>query len=210
MHLSVKGKQLDVGDALRTYVAEHLGPKVTKYFDNSIEATVTFSRVAHLYRADISVHVGRNMVLQSVSEATEPYPAFDTALDKLSKRLSRNKRRLRDHRKAEGTPVESVPAAQYVLAAEVDLPSYGVASEAPQAEHEDPAEDDSNKPVIIAEMTTSIDTLTVSEAVMRLDLGELPALLFRNRAHGELNLVYRRSDGHVGWVDPKGSQGAAA
>ncbi len=207
MHLSVKGKQLDVGDALRTHVSDNLATIVGKYFSRPIEANVVFSRQAHLFKADISVHVGRGIMLQSNAEAAEPYPAFDTAADKIDKRLRRYKRRLRDHHKgdgsAEGAAFEPFQAKKYILEAE------------PEDHHVDGHDsdtvlDDHPQPVIIAEMTTAIDTLTVSEVVMRMDLAELPALMFFNRAHGGLNMIYRRPDGNVGWVDPAGIQGSGA
>lgn len=200
MQLTVKGKQLDVGDALRTHVAESLNTVVGKYFNNSIEATVVFSREAHLFRADIQVHVGRNIMLQSASDATEPYPAFDTACDRIAKRLRRYKRRLRDHHGADAHAAP-VPARYQILEATADDHHVDDGHEEPAAEHQ---------PIVIAEMQTGIDTLTVSEAVMRMELAELPALMFRNRAHGGLNLVYRRKDGNVGWVEPQGAESAGA
>jgi ribosomal subunit interface protein len=115
MQLSVKGKQLDVGDALRTHVDESLSRILDKYFGDALEVTVTLSRDAHLYRAVISAHVGRGIQLEAHGEANEPYPAFDGAADRLSKRLRRYKRRLRDHnsKAAEAAPL---PAQQYILA----------------------------------------------------------------------------------------------
>ena len=216
MHLSVKGKQLDVGDALRTHVDDSLTAIVGKYFGRPIEANVVFSREAHLFKADISVHVGRNILLQSNGEADEPYPAFDTAADKIAKRLRRYKRRLKDHHKhgdngaAEVAALEPMPASQYILEAEpeeIHIDGHDEDSH-DGAVAEPGAHDGHPPPVIIAEMTTAIDTLTVSEAVMRMDLAELPALMFRNRAHGGLNMIYRRHDGNVGWIDPKGTEGA--
>jgi ribosomal subunit interface protein len=196
MHLSVKGKQLDVGDALRSHVAENLNGVVGKYFGRPIEANVVFSREAHLFRADISVHVGRGIMVQSIGEADEPYPAFDTACDKIAKRLRRYKSRLKDHHStSESAAAHTVTATKYILQAEAEDHTH--------EEHADGSAQ-GHLPVIIAEMTTSIDLLTVSEAVMRMELAELPAMMFRNRAHGNLNMVYRRADGHVGWVDPKG------
>ena len=189
MQLTVKGKQLDVGGALRSHVADRLNALASKYFDNPIESNVVFSRDAHLFRADVSLHVGRNMLLQSNGSATDPYPAFDQAADKMAKRLRRYKRRLRDHHRE--APVQPVlPAQAYILEAE------------PEVDAEDEIHAEPNQPVVVAEMSMSIDSLTVSEAVMRLDLGDLPALIFRNSAHGGLNLVYRRNDGNIGWVDP--------
>lgn len=207
MHLTVKGKQLDVGDALRTHVGDTLNAVVGKYFNRPIQADVVLSREAHLFTADISVHVGRNIVLQSRSEATEPYPAFDAAAEKIAKRLRRHKRRLRSHNRQDdqGVP-ESLPAIGYVLEAGPDDAHL-------DEPEEEAAGDDGNghdRPVVIAEMQTIIDTLTVSEAVMRMDLADLPALMFRNRSHGGLNMVYRRQDGHVGWIDPNGTLEAGA
>lgn len=202
MQLTVKGKQIDVGDALRTHVAESLNSVVGKYFNNSLEANVVFSRDAHLFKADIQVHVGRGILLQSASEATEPYPAFDTACDKLAKRLRRYKRRLRDHHSGAGE-------AESALAA---LPARYQILEAEPEDHVDEhvADVDGAAPLVVAEMQTSIDHLSVSEAVMRMELADRPALLFHNRAHGGLNMVYRRADGNVGWVDPHDLERAGA
>jgi ribosomal subunit interface protein len=188
MQLTVKGKQLDVGEALRGHVADSLASVFDKYFGSAIEATVILSREAHLYRVHISAHIGRNIHAESVAEADAPYPAFDAAADHLAKRLRRHKRWLRDHHRQ---PVETEPAQQYVLAA----PEEEVVAGAPDG-----------APAVIAEMTAEVPTLSVSEAVLRLDLADSPALLFRNRAHGGLNMVYRRADGNVGWVDPRGNR----
>jgi ribosomal subunit interface protein len=188
MNLTVKGKHLDVGDALRSHVREQLTALTEKYFSNPIDATVLFSHEAHLYRADISVHVGRGILLQASADATDIYPAFEAAAEKTGKRLRRYKRRLRDHHMSE-MRVEESPARQYVIDAEPSL---------------DDDEDIGAEPVIIAEMDTTIETMSVAEAVMRMDLAELPAILFRSGVHGGLNMIYRRADGHVGWVDPKG------
>lgn len=187
MQLTVRGKQIDVGDALRTHVGDVLGSTTAKYFSHAIEANVVFSREAHLIRTDIAVHVGRNILLQSNAEAADAYGAFDLAAEKMAKRLRRYKRRLRDHhRDSEDLPV--LPAQSYVLEAEPD--DVG-------DERDEPAQ-----PIVIADTTTAVETMTVSQAVMRLDLGDLPALMFRNGAHGRLNMVYRRPDGNVCWIDP--------
>jgi ribosomal subunit interface protein len=201
MHLTIKGKQLDVGDSLRTYVTEQLGGVAGKYFSNPIEATVVLSQDAYFYRADISVHVGRGLLLQAGAEATEIYPAFDAAAEKVGKRLRRYKRRLKGHHAAGDHKVapDSLLAQERVI--EAANPDLG--------EGED-VDLDGAEPVVIAEMQTRIETMTVAEAVMRMDLGELPALLFRNGAHGELNMIYRRPDGNVGWVDPTSNKGRAA
>ncbi len=189
MHLTVKGKQLDVGDALRSHIADSLTGVFGKYFGNPIEATVILSREAHLYRAQVSVHVGRGILLQGQADADQPYAAFDMAAEKVAKRLRRYKRRLRDHHRSE---IETQRAQHYVLAPEPE-------------EHAEDAVELDGKPAVIAELVSEIPTLSVSEAVMRLDLADEGAIMFRNLAHGGLNMVYRRADGNVGWVDPRES-----
>jgi len=197
MQLSVSGKHLDVGDSLRAHVASAMGATVDRYFGRAIEGKVTFARARHLYRADISVHVARGMVVQSHAEAPDPYAAFDAAADRLDTRLRRYKGRLADRHKGKGvgeTAAERIvfePAQHYVLAAE--------SSETEGADAIDAAH---GGPPVVAELPTEIATLTVGEAAMRLDLADLPVLMFRNRAHGALNVVYRRADGSIGWIDP--------
>lgn len=194
MNVQIKGKQIDVGDSLRGHVQQHLSEMVSKYFSNPLEATVVFSKEAHLFRADISVHAAKGILLQSNSAANDPYPAFDEAASRIAKRLGRYKKRLIDLHHAPTGPdkhayLESMPANQYVLDAEKDH------------------DEEEHTALIIAETQTAIDTLTVSQAVMRIDLGQLPALLFKNRSTNQLNMVYRRSDGNIGWIDPSNTSG---
>ncbi|MFA5040562.1 MAG: ribosome-associated translation inhibitor RaiA [Bdellovibrionales bacterium] len=187
MKLSVKGKQIDVGDALRTHVTTHLEEIVGKYFGDSYEATVTFSRDAHLFRADIIVHGDPSILLESSAEADMPYPSFDIALEKLSGRLRRHKTKIKQHHHdMSRQSFEAMIANSFIL----------------HGGEKDSDEEVGDNPAVIAEMTTPVETLTVGEAVMRLDLGDLPALLFRNRGHGGFNMIYRRPDGNIGWVDP--------
>lgn len=191
MNIQVKGKQIDVGESLRQHVQQHLQDVVSKYFTTPLDATVVFSKEAHLFRADISVHAARGILLQSNFAANDPYPAFDEAAGRIAKRLSRHKKRLIDMHHHQGhdkhAALEAMVARKYVL----------------NPENEDAgAANESHTPLIVAETTTRIENLTVSEAVMMLDFAELPALLFNNRTHGNLNMVYRRADGHIGWVDP--------
>ncbi|HNB28199.1 MAG TPA: ribosome-associated translation inhibitor RaiA [Alphaproteobacteria bacterium] len=188
MNLTVKGKNIDVGEALRTHVAQNLDHAIGKYFGNPIEATVTFSKESHLFVADLAVHIGRGIHMQAEASAGQAYAAFDQAMDHMAKRLRRHKRRLRDHHRAE---IESFRASQYILA--------------PQEEEEVDAHaaNGTDAPTVIAEMQTEIPTLTVGEAVMRLDLSDTKAMMFLNKGHGGLNMVYRRNDGNIGWVDPR-------
>lgn len=210
MQITVKGKQLDVGDALRSHINDTLVGQIGKYFANSLDATVVLSRDAHLYTADIQVHVGRGILLQAAAAATEPYPAFDEAAERVAKRARRHKRRLKDHHRAPDPAFESPPARKYILEGYDD----GDEGDASAEVGIDSDSENQGGPVVVAEMELTIPHLTVGEAVMRLDLTDLPALMFRNRAHGGLNMVYRRPDGNVGWVDPgadaRSSNGTAA
>ncbi|MBL6954731.1 MAG: ribosome-associated translation inhibitor RaiA [Alphaproteobacteria bacterium] len=185
MQILVSGKRLDVGEALRSYVDERLESGVTKYFPNTMDAHVVFSREGQGYRADCSVHVGHGIQAQARAEAEDIYQAFDQASERLAKRLRRYKRRLRDHHgNARPTP-DRLSAQSYVLEVE---PEVDEASEEFQ-------------PVIVAEHTSDIHRRSVGEAVMQLDLAELPVLMFRNSGNNHLNVVYRRPDGHIGWID---------
>jgi ribosomal subunit interface protein len=189
MHLTVTGKQIDTGDAFRSHVETSLDSILGKYFKTAIEAHVVLSKEAHLSRAEISIHIGRGIVVNAGGAAAEAYTAFDSAAERIAKQMRRYKRRLRDHHAAKGRePSEaSERAMDYVLA--------------PIAE--EPEEDAGLAPAVIAEMSTEVPNLTVGEAVMRMDLAAAPVLLFRNRSHGELNIVYRRTDGNIGWIDPE-------
>ena len=198
MNVIVKGQHIDVGEALRQHVGESLTHVFGKYFGDAIDVTVTFSREAHLLRASVSAHVGRGIVAQSHASADQPYAAFDLAVERLGKRLRRHKRRLRDHHNAASRAEKTEQAWQYVLSGE------------DEGEEKADGAAMNGEPLVVAEMEAEIPTLSVGEAVMRLDLGNAPALMFRNAGNGGLNMIYRRVDGNIGWVDPgarKGKQG---
>lgn len=191
MQLTVTGKQLDVGDALRTHIDDHLRTVVAKYFDNPTDATVTMTKEGSTFRADIQVHISKRVIVQGLGQAHDAYAAFEEALEHVGKRLRRNKRRLKDHKQ---TPDREITQAQYyVLAPEPE-------------EQEDTGAENGDQPVIVAELPQEIETLSVSEAVMRMDLSGRPALLFRSTNGGGLNMVYVRGDGNIGWVDPQISE----
>lgn len=193
MDISVKGKNIDVGDALREHVDKHLGRAVAKYFARAIDATTVFTREGRTLRADISVHPGpRGLIVRGRAEADEAYAAFDGALERISKQLRRYKRRLSDHHK--GHQDVALSAMQYVI----------------KPEHEDEEVDVDAQPVIIAEMPDHIATLSVSEAVMQMDLGDLPLVMFRNSTTQRFNVVYHRADGNIGWIDPSDANGDAS
>lgn len=200
MQLSVKGRHVDTGDAFRQYAYDRLSGILDKYFGDAIEASVTLSKDAFLFRAALSIHVGRGLLLQATGEAQDVHPAFDMAADRLAKQLRRYKRRLRDHGRTPATAADVLPAQQYILAPE------DVSEEAAAAEPEGEESLNSDQPLVVAEMQTEVPNLTVGEAVMRMDLADQPALLFQNRAHGGVNMVYRRNDGNIGWIDPLGNR----
>jgi ribosomal subunit interface protein len=192
MQLSVSGKHLDVGDSLREHVATTIAASAERYFGRAIEGKVVFQRSRHAYRADISVHVTRGIVVQSHGEANDPYAAFDVAADRLDKRLQRHKHRLVDRRREVDRDVASEATPHFIIAAD----------QAPDAAADSGEDHDHGRPAVVAEVSVDIEQLTVSDAVMRLDLGDLPVLLFRSRTHGGYNVVYRRPDGTIGWIDP--------
>lgn len=191
MEIQVRGKQMDIGDALRQYVDETLRAITNRYFSAATDAHVTLSREPNGFRADIQVHVGRRAIVQAHGQSKGAYGAFEEALEHAAKRLRRHKDRLKDH-KAGARDQEILPAQHYVLQ---EVPGNS-------------EESDNDDPIIIAEALTDIESMSVSEAVMRMDLANVPALLFRSARHGGVNLVYRREDGHIGWVDPQASSGA--
>lgn len=199
MHITVTGRHLDVGASLRRRVEQGLDAAVAKYFDRAIEAHVTFDKRGQFFIADIAAHVGRGIVAHSSREADDPYRAFSGAVDHLAKRLRRHKRWLRDHHNAEARATKVEQAWHYVLA--------GPGDEEDEAKSGDGAERVDGVPLVVAEMEAEISTLSVGEAVMRLDLGDAPALMFRNAAGGGFNMIYRRADGHIGWVDPSARKG---
>ncbi len=190
MQFSVTGKHVDIGNALRGHVEKNLAAAVAKYFDRAMDANVVFSKNGQKIQTDISVHVGRGIMLRGKAEADEPFAAFNAASEHIAKRLRRYKRRIRDHHRADDRAADDVPAQQYILA---------------DQDEKEPSADEQDH-VVVAEMTTEIPLIQVSEAVMRMNLADLPAMMFRNAAHGGLNMVYRRPDGNIGWVDPRGTR----
>lgn len=195
MELQVHGKQMNVGSALRTHVEDKLVDVNEKYFNHTTYATVTFSREGHGHpqtRAHISIQLGKNLLVVADATEKDPYAAFDTASEKAAKQIRRYKRKIRDHHeRTDHTPEgEIIKARQYILAA------------APEQDDEPEVESDF-EPAVIAEMNNDVMTLSVSDAVMHLDLTGEQAFVFRNRSNGNVNVIYRRSDGNIGWIDPE-------
>ena len=187
MRYQITGMHIDVGEALQTHVKSELGTVVEKYSQRPTDAMVVFSRSAHEYVAEATIHLSTGLTASAKAHATEIYGAFDACAEKLEKQLRRYKRRLKDHHKERPEPVELFGASSYILASE---------SEASENEPE------TLQPIIVAEMQTQIPSLSVGEAVMQMELAGAPVLVFRNEKKNGVNVVYRREDGNIGWIDP--------
>lgn len=188
MRYQISGKQIDIGNALQTHVEGELGSIMGKYAGRPTDAQVVFSKSAHEYVCETTVHLSTGLTAQAKGRATEIYAAFENCSDKMETQLRRYKRRLKDHHKDREVPVEISGAASYILATE-------------NATEE--TEPDSLQPVIVAEMEGKIPSLSVGEAVMQMEIAGAPVLVFRNEGKDGLNVVYRRDDGNIGWIDPQ-------
>lgn len=192
MNLSVHGKQMDLGEALHSHVEEKLEDINSKYFNRAIDATVTFAPEGHSFvKTHISLRVGKDIMVMSDSQGGDAYGAFDSAAEKVAKQLRRYKRRLRDHHER----ITDTPESELIKARD-----YTIETAADAANDDDDAH--GQDPAIVAEMDTHIHKMSVSEAVMRLDLSGQSAMMFRNAKNNAINMVYRRPDGNIGWVDP--------
>jgi len=190
MTLRISGKSISVGEALRGRVSERTDEVLRKYFDGNYSGHITLSKDGFGFRTDCALHLDSGITLEAESNAIDAYASADQALLMIEKRLRRYKSRLKD-RSARKAYAEAA-----VLAA-LDAPSYVI---------EAPAEGDEEvtgySPVIIAEATTSLKRLSVSEAVMELDLTGAACIVFQHGGSGRVNIIYRRADGNVGWIDP--------
>ena len=192
MQITVSGKQVELSDALQERVTHHLDTIAGKYFDHALDAQVTFSRARSFFTCDINMRAGRGLQLRGEGEAADANAAFDDAAEHIAKRLRRYRRRVNDHHRDLANRARPEAARQYILRQEAngaDHPDYDRLVDEVYA-------------TVIAESQTEIAHLSVGEAVMQMDLADQTVLMFRNSASGTLNVVYRRSDGHIGWIDP--------
>ena len=192
MQITVSGKQIELSDALRTRVATQLDSIAGKYFDHALEAHVTFSRARSFFTCDINMHAGRGLMLRGEGEAADANSAFDDAAEHIGKRLRRYRRRVNEHSRDLSHRERPEPARQYILRPADDEPTPDDRAGTQAATYA----------TVVAEVQAEIARLSVSDAVMRMDLADQPVLMFRNSTTGEFNVVYRRSDGHIGWIDP--------
>lgn len=197
MRIEVVGRQINVGESLREHLVGRMEEVVSKYSARATEARATVSRDAHMYACDCTVHLSTGLTAQASARADEVYAACDQAVIKLEKQLRRYKRRLKDHHHKRSEPIAAFDAPAYVLDAQYDeeaTPDH-ISAESEQA-------DAFWTPAIVAETKEPVARLTVGEAVMQMELAGANFLLFVNDGVGRLNAVYRRPDGHIGWIDP--------
>jgi ribosome hibernation promoting factor len=196
MPFRVSGRNIDVGEALRARINARVTEATAKYFDGGFSGHVTVGKEGFGFRTECVVHLDSGIVLESDALAADAYASADQAAMRLEKRLRRYKGRLKDHQVTRAD--DKANERQAIDRAPIDAPSYVIAAPA----HDSEEEVVEWNPVIIAESTTTLKRLSVSEAVMELDMTGMPVVVFRHAGHGRINLVYRRADGHIGWVDP--------
>ena len=189
MTIQVTGKNLDVGEALRSYVQERVVHTVEKFVGREPKGHVRIEKEHGEFRTNCTIHLWQGMSLEAHGVAADAYQSADLAFERLEKRVRRYKRRLKRHGGGEAARKQT-PATDYVI----------------QAASEGHKERDEDNPVIIAEAETPVHEMAVSDAVMQMDLSDRAFVVFRNARHGEINVVYRRDDGNIGWIDPAVAQ----
>lgn len=189
MNIQLTGKHIDLGESLSDYLDEKLLECVNKYSENPVDAHIVFSKDRHEFICDITVHLSTGLRTKATGRADEIYASADNALERMEKQLRRYKRRLKNHHNSRNQPIEAFAEASYVL-------------EALQDDESAEASEDL-QPAIIAETEIKVQNMTVGEAVMQMELSEERFMVFRNNSHGGVNVVYRREDGNIGWIDPR-------
>ena len=192
MSLRISGKNLDVGEALRGQAEERVAAAVSKYYEGGYQGHVTVDKDGTAFRTDGVLHLSSGITLEASATAHDPYASLDKMAERIEKRLRRYKRRLKDRSSANGRD------------AGIEIPSYVIAAPDDDVEDFDGVSAGDN-PVIVAESTKSLHVRTVSDAVAELDLTGAPVVVFRHAGNGRMNIVYRRGDGNIGWIDPPAS-----
>jgi len=184
MKLRISGKNMDMGDTLRHRIEDKIDEAVSKYFDGGYSGHATVEKSGSGFECDLLIHLDTGVILQARGSDSDATACFESAAGKVEKRLRRYKRRLKDHHANASRQIEN---ANYIV------------MQAPAAEEEVPED---FAPVTIAESSKHIRTQSVADAVMQLDLTDEPVIVFTNGANDQVNVVYRRSDGNIGWIDP--------
>lgn len=180
MNIQISGKHIDLGDSLKEFVKTELNNLMNKYFETAIDANVFFSKKNHLFIVELHVHIAKNFIANSTGSNEDPYKAMSDALKKLETQTKKYKNRLRNLKR------NQIAKEQETL----------ISHSAIQISDEDVIEDN---PVIIEENSIEVETLTVAEAVMRLEMTNSPLIVFENLGTKQLNIVHFRNDGHIGW-----------
>lgn len=193
MSLQVTGKNIDAGTAYKTYIEEKIQQSLEKYIGGEIDGHIRLEKERSQFRTTCSIRMPTGMMLEAHGDGGDAYSSADAAMEKLEKRVRRHKRRLKNHhsRRSDSGDRDGFAARDYTV----------------QLEDQDGAETGEDHPIIVAETERQIRELSVGDAVLQLDLTDSPFLIFKNAAHGHLNIVYRRQDGHIGWVDPEAVEG---
>lgn len=193
MTIQVTGKQIDVGESLRQHIEARVHEVVGKYVETELTGHVRIEKERNVFVTRCAIRLGWGLELQATGHATEPYASAEDSLEKLDKRLRRHKRRLVDHHQGG----QQAREAKHATLAAVDyvIPGHDDADEAVAAV-------DDHAPLIVAEKQTILEAHSVSDAVMAMDLSDAPCLVFQNEATGRMNVIYRREDGNIGWIDP--------
>lgn len=189
MKVAITGRHIEISDAYRASVEEGLSELMTSHRLSPIGMDVTLTKQNHTFTTDVHVHVNRGLDLRASGTATDGYTSFQNSLEMLKVRLRRHMKRLNDHSKHRDVHFEELP--QTILNGAAD---------------EFHGDDENLAAAVIAEMKVDIPTQSVGDAVMHFDLSQVPAYVFRNSSSGEINVIYRRMDGNIGWIDPKRSE----
>ncbi|MNT28564.1 Ribosome-associated factor Y [compost metagenome] len=189
MSVRVSGKQMEIGDSFRARIGDQIEQAVTKYFDGGYSSQVTVEKSGPRFSADCKLHLDTGVVMQANGQANDPQAAFDAASERIEKRLRRYKRKLKDHHNGNGQGTEV---------------AYTVMDSVPFEDDEVPED---YAPTIVAESSKQLRTMSVASAVMALDMTDEPVLMFRTPGKAELNIVYRRNDGNIGWIDAANIKG---
>lgn len=196
MNINVSGKNMDMGMAFQDHASDALSHVVDKYFHNAISASVTLEKAEEGFKVNTRVNLTNRMELESTGHARDAHAALDAAIEHAEKRLRRHKRRLKNHRNAsKADDMDEILNAPLSI-----MPSFD------SVQSETAIDDEDDALPVIAELSYEIESLSVDQAVMRLELSNQPTLMFRNAAHKGLNMVYRRDDNTIGWVDPRGAR----
>ena len=195
MSLRISGKHMEIGDAFRTRIEDRIGALVEKYFDGGYAGNVTVTKSNSRFSCDCMVHLDSGVMLQATGDAQDPVASFEAAADRVEKRLRRYKRRLKSH------------SAGLANGEAIDI-SYSIVAPFAETDDEEAELPEDFAPAIVAESSVALKTMSVASAVIELDTKESPVFVFRNAGSDHVNIVYRRPDGNIGWIDPSAARSA--